>query len=68
MFLVRKQQFNRSVYRKPTFSGVFTHYESYLDQTYKNSLTDTLSLHCFSVCSDHTLFPLEAEHLREILK
>ena len=25
------QQFKTSVYRKPTFSGVFTHYESYLD-------------------------------------
>ena len=29
------QQFKTSVYRKPTFSGAFTHYESYLDQTYK---------------------------------
>ena len=29
------QQFKTSVYRKPTFSGVFTHYESYVDQTYK---------------------------------
>ena len=28
-------QLKRSVYRKPTFSGVFTHYESYTDQTYK---------------------------------
>ena len=34
-------QFKTSVYRKPTFSGVFTYYESYLDQTYKKSLTDT---------------------------
>ena len=32
------QQFKTSVYRKPTFSGVLTHYESYLDQTYKKSL------------------------------
>ena len=28
-------QFKVSVYRKPTFSGVFRHYESYLDQIYK---------------------------------
>ena len=27
------QQFKTSVYRKPTFSGVFTPYESYLDKT-----------------------------------
>ena len=37
-----KQQFKTSVYRKPTFNGVFTHYESYFDQTYKKSLIDTL--------------------------
>ena len=56
-----KQQFKTSVYRKPTFSGVFTHYESYLDQTYKKSLIDTLLFYC---CSFH----LEVDNLREILK
>ena len=62
------QQFKTSVYRKPTFSGVFTHYESYVDQTYKKSLIDTLLFWCFSVCSDYTSFHLEVEKLREILK
>ena len=62
------QQFKTSVYRKPTFSGVFTHYESYVDQTYKKSLIDTLLFRCFSICSDYTLFHLEVENLREILK
>ena len=28
------QQFKTSVYRKPTFSGVSTHHENYLDQSY----------------------------------
>ena len=54
-----KEQFKTSVCRKPTFSGVFTHYESYLDQTYKKLLIDTLSFRCFSICSDLTLFHLE---------
>ena len=45
-------QFKTSVYRKPTFSGVFTHYESYLDQTYK-SLIDSLLFRCFLICSDY---------------
>ena len=43
-------------------------YESYLDQTYVNSLIDTLLFCCFSICSDYTLFYLEIENLREILK
>ena len=60
------QQFRTSVYKKPTFSGVLTHYESYLDQTYKKSLIDTLLFHCFSICSDYTL--LKVENLREIFK
>ena len=50
------QQFKTSAYRKPTFSGVFTHYESYLDQTYKKPLIDTFLSRCFSICSDYTLF------------
>ena len=62
------QQFKISVYRKPTFSGVFTHYESYVDQTYQKSLTDTLLFRCFSICSDYTSFHLEVENLRETLK
>ena len=61
-------QFKTSVYRKPTFSGVFTHYESYLDNSYKKSLIYTLLSRCFSICSDYTLFHLEVEKLREILK
>ena len=51
-----------------TFSGVFTHYEIYVDQTYKKSLIDTLLFRCFSICSDYTSFHLEVENLREILK
>ena len=52
------QQFKTSVYRKPTFSGVFMHYKSYVDQTYKKSLIDTL-FHCFSICSGYTSFNLD---------
>ena len=33
------QQYKAFFYRKPTFNGVFTNYESYLYQTYKKSMT-----------------------------
>ena len=62
------RQFKTSAYRKPTFGSVFTHYESYLDQTYKKSLIDTLLFGCFSICCDYTSFHLEVENLREIFK
>ena len=62
------QQFKKSVYRKPTFRGVFTHYEGYVNPTYQKSLTDTLLFRCFSIFSDYTSFHLEVKNLREILK
>ena len=61
------QQFKTSVHRKPIFSGVFTQYKHYLDQS-KKSLIDNLLFRCFLICSDHTLFHLEFENLRGILK
>ena len=64
----QNNQLKTSVYRKPTFSGVFTHYESYIDQSYRKSLIFTLLSCCYSICSEETLFHLEVEKLREIFK
>ena len=61
-------QFKVSVYRKPTFSGVFRHYESCLDQIYKKSLIDTLLFRCFSMCSDYTSFHFTVKNIIRILK
>ena len=36
------QQFETPLFRKPTFSHAFTHYESCVDLIYKKSLIDTL--------------------------
>ena len=38
----QNNQLKTSVYRKPTFSGIFTHYESYIEQSYKKSMIFTL--------------------------
>ena len=35
-------KFVTSVYRKPTFSGVYTHFDSFLPDTYKIGMIDTL--------------------------
>ena len=64
----QNNQIKASFYRKPTFTGVFTHYESYIDQSYKKLLIFTLLSRCYSICPDQTLFYLEVEKLREILK
>ena len=56
------------VYRKHTFSDISTHCESYTDQSYKESLVITFLSRYYSICSDYTLFHLEVEKLRELLK
>ena len=38
----QNNQLKTSLYRKPTFSGIFTHYESYIGQSYKKPLLFTL--------------------------
>ena len=46
-------KFVTSVYRKPTFSGVFTNYESFIPTYQKRGLLHTLLHRSFSICCDH---------------
>ena len=39
--------FTTSVYRKPTFSGVYTHFDSFLPSNYKFDTIYTLAYRCF---------------------
>ena len=64
----QNNQVKTSVYRKPTFSSVFTHNGGYIDQYYKNSLIFNFLSRCCTTCLDYTLFHLEVEKLRQIFK
>ena len=44
-------RFTTSIYRKPTFSGVFTHFDSFIPTLYKHGLVNTLIFRCFKICS-----------------
>ena len=46
--------FTTSVYRKPTFSGVYTHFDSFLPSTYKFGTVCTLAYRCLRICSSST--------------
>ena len=48
---VQGNKFATTVYGKPTFSGVYTHFDSFLPTTYKFSTIYTLVFRCFSICS-----------------
>ena len=60
-------KFVTSVYRKPTFSGVFTNYESFIPTYQKRGLLDTLLHRSFSICCDFKTFHFEIDHLKTIL-
>ena len=57
--------FNSSVYCKPTFSDVYTHFDSFLPSTYKFRTVYTLNYRCFRICSSWTKLYNELVCLKE---
>ena len=55
-----------SVYRKPTFTGVYTHYSSFIPSVYKIGLLSTILFRYFSICSTYQLFHLEVVKFKSI--
>ena len=43
--------FTISVYRKPTFSGVYTHFNSFLLSSSESGTVYTIAYRCFQICS-----------------
>ena len=60
-------KFVTSVYRKPTFSGVSTKYESFIPAYQKRGLLHTLFHRSFSICCDFMTFHFEIDHLKTVL-
>ena len=61
-----KGKFVTTVYREPTFSGVYTHFESFLPTVYKFGMVYTLVYRCFKICSDWTKFHEELSFLKQV--
>ena len=60
-------KFATNVYRKKTFSGVYTNFKSFIPETYKIGLIKSLLFRCFSLCSDFIKFYHEIDKLKSIL-
>ena len=60
-------KFTTSVYHKPTFGKVYTHFDSFLPSN-KIVLIHTLLYRCFRICSDWTKFHLELVKLMDVFK
>ena len=57
-----------SIYRKPTFSGALSHFDSFIPRGYKFNLVSTLASLCYSVCCSMELFHIEVTELKEIFE
>ena len=61
-------EFSTSVFRKKSFSGVYTHFDSFLPFIYKENLLLALIHRCFELCSSFSHFHLDIVKLKEIIK
>ena len=57
-----------SVYRKPTFSGFYINFESFIPEIYKRWLIETLLHRSFRLCPNYESFHREIETLKSITK
>ena len=61
-------KFVTNVYRKPTFTGLYTNFYSMIPSTYKFGLILTLVHRVFSICSSYKQFSSELDELKIILQ
>ena len=61
-------KFTTSVFRKPTFSGVFTNFDSFIPILYKHGLINALIFCCFKICSSYENLHNEIVYIKEIFK
>ena len=58
--------FTTLVYRKTSFSGVYTHFDSYMPLSYKFSLVSTIIFRSFTIRSDMPKFHQEICKIKDI--
>ena len=59
--------FSTSLYRKPTFSGLYSNFASFMPEKYKVSLLLTLLFRGFTLCTDWNKFYSELKTLKSIM-
>ena len=61
-----KRKFATTVYRKTTFSDVYTHFGRFLPTIYEFGMVYTLVYRYFKICSDWTKFHEELRFLKQV--
>ena len=68
--LISREQnsFKTSVYRKPTFSGLYSNFMSFMPILYKKGLIKTLFYRAFMLCCDWNRFHKEVSFLKDTFR
>ena len=64
----RNNAFITNIYRKPTFSGLYSNFHSFLPKKFKSGLVFTLLFRIYTICSDRSKIYTEIGNLRKILR
>ena len=65
---MQKGKFTPTIYRKPTFSGVYSNSESFLLSVYKSDMVYPLVYKCFCICANWTQFHSKLTFLKGIFQ
>ena len=66
--ICKQGKFTTTIYRKPTFSSVYSNFESFLPSVYKFGMVYTFFYRCFRICSNWTQFYTELIFLEGIFQ
>ena len=61
-----ESKFATSVYRKPTFTGLFANFHSFIPNTHKQNLVSCLIHRIFNLCSSYENFHTQLEVVRKL--
>ena len=68
VLITREETFCTSLYRKPTFSGLYSHFKSFMPDSYKKGLIYTLLHRAFILCCSWNKFHEEVLFLKKTFR
>ena len=68
ILVIRGEKFITNIYRKPTFSGLYSNFYSFLPEKYKIGLIHTLLFRIYTICSDRSNIFIEIGKLRKFMR
>ena len=68
ILVIRDNILTTRIYRKTTFSGLYSNFHSFLPEKYKSGLMHTLLFRIYTICSDRSKIYTEIGNLRKFMR